>query len=154
MEICTLPRLAGRKFLKLIPSKYNYAKRKDKKFESIFWNYSIAFIRQGKILLEIPIPTKQVTSVTFGGPNLDILYVTTASVQASAEALGMRPNDKHDEFAGHLFKVTGLGAKGFPGVRVHVWYWFLHVMETIEEIKLIHLDLKLTKYCVISEVPK
>lgn len=70
--------------------------------------------------MEIPIPAKQVTSVTFGGPNLDILYVTTASMQASAEVLGMRPNDKHDELAGHLFKVTGLGAKGFAGVRVHV----------------------------------
>lgn len=76
--------------------------------------------RQGKILLEIPIPAKQVTSVAFGGPNLDILYVTTASMPASAEAIGLKPTDKCDELAGHLFKVTGLGAKGFPGVKVHV----------------------------------
>lgn len=70
--------------------------------------------------MEIPIPAKQVTSVTFGGPNLDILFVTTASMPVSADAIGLHPNDKHDKLAGHLFKVTGLGAKGFPGVKAHV----------------------------------
>lgn len=70
--------------------------------------------------MEIPIPAKQVTSVAFGGPNLDILFVTTASMQASAAAIGLSRTDKHDELAGRLFKVTGLGAKGFPGVKVRV----------------------------------
>lgn len=49
-----------------------------------------------------------------------VAIVTTASTQASAEAIGLSPCDKHSDLAGHLFKVTGLGVKGFPGVRVHV----------------------------------
>lgn len=61
------------------------------------------------MLLEIPIPAKQVSAVAFGGPNLDILYVTTASV-----------GDTDNESAGYLFKVTGLGATGFAGQRVRV----------------------------------
>ncbi|XP_031628871.1 regucalcin-like [Contarinia nasturtii] len=65
--------------------------------------------KTGKILMEIPIPAKQVSSITFGGPNLDILYVTTAS-----------SGDSDNELAGYLFKITGLGTKGFPGVRVRV----------------------------------
>lgn len=46
------------------------------------------------------------TSAAFGGPNLDILYVTTAS-------RGDLPEE-----AGHLFKITGLGTRGTPGVKV------------------------------------
>ncbi|SPP88044.1 regucalcin [Drosophila guanche] len=62
----------------------------------------------GKILLEIKIPTTQITSVAFGGPQLDILYVTTAN--------------KFDQPvpAGTTYKVTGLNAKGYPGVPLKV----------------------------------
>lgn len=80
---------------------------------------SILF-RKGKIILEIPIPAKQVTSVAFGGPNLDILFVTTAAIAVSAANIGLNSDSKQSELAGHLFKVTGLGAKGFPGVKVRV----------------------------------
>ncbi|XP_055326181.1 regucalcin-like [Sitodiplosis mosellana] len=76
--------------------------------------------KKGKIVLEIPIPARQVTSVCFGGPNLDILYVTSASAPANAAAIGLHPDDKQSELDGRLFKVTGLGVKGFPGVRVRV----------------------------------
>lgn len=65
----------------------------------------------GKILLEIEIPAKQVTSVAFGGPDMDILFVTTAATTRDGE---------QPPLAGHLFKVTGLGAKGFAGVKVRV----------------------------------
>lgn len=58
--------------------------------------------------------------MAFGGPNLDILFVTTASIPVTADAIGLHPSDKKEELAGKLFKVTGLGAKGFPGVKVHV----------------------------------
>ncbi|XP_017057446.1 regucalcin isoform X2 [Drosophila ficusphila] len=62
----------------------------------------------GKILLEIKIPTTQITSVAFGGPNLDILYVTTAN--------------KFDQPkpAGTTYQVTGLNAKGYPGVNLKI----------------------------------
>ena len=56
-----------------------------------------------EILREISMPTSQVTSLTFGGPNLDILYVTTAG----------KPKPKPAP-AGGLFKITGLGVKGLP----------------------------------------
>lgn len=59
----------------------------------------------GAIELEIKIPAEQVTSVAFGGPNLDILYVTTA---------GKEFKSKQPPPAGKLFKVTGLGVKGLP----------------------------------------
>lgn len=59
--------------------------------------------KSGKVLLEIKIPAEQVTSAAFGGPNLDILYVTTAGKEFSSP----QPPP-----AGALFKVTGLGVKG------------------------------------------
>lgn len=55
----------------------------------------------GQIIKEIPIPTSQVTSLAFGGPKLDILYVTTAGKPKPQPAP-----------AGHLFKITNLGVKG------------------------------------------
>nr|XP_016923841.1 regucalcin isoform X1 [Drosophila suzukii] len=62
----------------------------------------------GKVLLEIKFPTKQITSAAFGGPNLDILFVTTAA--------------KFDQPApaGTTYKVTGLNATGYPGVNLKV----------------------------------
>lgn len=56
-----------------------------------------------KIVKEISVPTAQVTSLAFGGPNLDILYVTTAGKPKPQPAP-----------AGGLFKITGLGVKGLP----------------------------------------
>lgn len=60
---------------------------------------------KGQILQEIKIPAKQVTSVAFGGPNLDELFVTTAK-RPFAEEQG--------PLAGATFKVTGLGVRGLP----------------------------------------
>lgn len=57
----------------------------------------------GKIDLEILIPAEQVTSAAWGGPNLDILFVTTSG----KEFKGPQPPP-----AGGLFKVTGLGVRG------------------------------------------
>lgn len=71
----------------------------------------IILYRQRKVVLEIPFPAKQVTSAAWGGPNLDILYVTTAATTRDGE---------QPPSAGHLFKVTGLGVKGLPGVKVRV----------------------------------
>ena len=50
--------------------------------------------------MEITLPCEQITSASFGGPNLDILYVTTA-------AAGNKPSP-----AGQTFRITGLNAKG------------------------------------------
>lgn len=51
-------------------------------------------------------PAQQVTSVVFGGPNLDELYVTTARIFYSKELLEKYP------LAGSVFRVTNLGVKG------------------------------------------
>lgn len=55
------------------------------------------------VVREIKFPTDQVTSAAFGGPNLDILFVTTAG----------RPKPQPAP-AGGLFKVTNLGVRGLP----------------------------------------
>lgn len=66
------------------------------------------YSRKGEVLLDIPFPVKAVTAVSFGGPNLDILYAITAGAGESSE------------LAGRLFKVTGLGVKGFAGDKVRL----------------------------------
>lgn len=69
----------------------------------------LSFYRTGDILAEYQIPlVDQVTSAAFGGPSLDELFVTTAS-------RGSQPPE-----AGHLYKITGLGSVGSPGVKVKV----------------------------------
>jgi len=59
--------------------------------------------RTSTLLRMVHIPAPKVTSACFGGPNLDILYVTTASVHTDTK--------KYPE-AGCVFAVTGLGVKG------------------------------------------
>lgn len=52
----------------------------------------------------------QITSLAFGGPKMNILYVTTANKDGDGPA-----------GSGYLYKVTGLRAKGYPGVRLKVY---------------------------------
>ncbi|XP_026479459.1 uncharacterized protein LOC113385844 [Ctenocephalides felis] len=58
-----------------------------------------------EIIHEIMIPAPQVTSVAFGGKDMNILFVTTA-----AEATNGKP--VKDKNAGRLYTVKGLKAKG------------------------------------------
>jgi sugar lactone lactonase YvrE len=64
----------------------------------------------GAILETIPLPVSQVTCPTFGGPNLDTLYITTAAQNLTGEALAREP------LAGALFNVK-VGVPGFPAFR-------------------------------------
>jgi gluconolactonase len=66
----------------------------------------------GKLLSHIPIPALQVTSVAFGGPQLDELYVTSANIFMNEEQLKKYPG------SGATFRVSGLGVKGYPGQPV------------------------------------
>ncbi|KAJ8918476.1 hypothetical protein NQ315_008173 [Exocentrus adspersus] len=59
----------------------------------------------------VEIPTKQITSVTFGGPNLDELFVTTGRLPIK----GVTPSAPGD---GAVYRVTGINAKGLPGERI------------------------------------
>ncbi|HUP67206.1 MAG TPA: SMP-30/gluconolactonase/LRE family protein [Sphingomicrobium sp.] len=71
-----------------------------------FWDGAAVrrFAPQGDLLETIEMPIARPTSCAFGGPNLDRLYVTSASIELDETALRMQPN------AGGLFMVT-------PGVR-------------------------------------
>jgi sugar lactone lactonase YvrE len=60
----------------------------------------------GSIERTVEIPAPKVTSACFGGADLDILYVTTASIGMDAAALAAYPD------SGGLFAVTGLGIPG------------------------------------------
>ena len=63
----------------------------------------------GSLMTTVNIPAPEVTSVAFGGPGLDELYVTTAQMRATKETKEKYPD------SGALFRITGLGVKGYPG---------------------------------------
>lgn len=67
------------------------------------------FTPDGTILRTIDMPVRHPTSVAFGGPGLDVLYVTSIS---RSHALG----DDHPD-AGGLFAIEGLGVRGLPAHR-------------------------------------
>ncbi|XP_026736792.1 regucalcin-like [Trichoplusia ni] len=69
--------------------------------------------RKKKLLETIDMPVPQVTSVTFGGPNLDMLYVTTACLDF---------NGKPDPPSGTTYAVTGISARGHPNLKVRLDY--------------------------------
>ncbi|XP_017775285.1 PREDICTED: putative sugar lactone lactonase YvrE [Nicrophorus vespilloides] len=64
--------------------------------------------RTWRILRRIAIPGRYVTSVMFGGRDLEVLFVTTSRVQMNAEQRLQQPA------AGSLFAVTNLGTRGVP----------------------------------------
>ena len=62
---------------------------------------------QGSVERVINLPVPRPTSCTFGGPNLDILYVTTARIRLSAQQLAEAP------LSGSVLAVD-VGIKGLP----------------------------------------
>jgi L-arabinonolactonase len=62
----------------------------------------------GKLMETIMLPTDLPTCCEFGGPDLDVLYVTTATLRRGPELLRGQPQ------AGGLFAVEGLGVRGLP----------------------------------------
>jgi sugar lactone lactonase YvrE len=62
----------------------------------------------GELLAVVPLPTAQVTACTFGGPDLDRLYITTSREGLDEDALTMQP------LAGALFAVDVAGVRGLP----------------------------------------
>jgi sugar lactone lactonase YvrE len=69
----------------------------------------VAFQPSGKIERVIDMPVKLTASVMFGGPDLDLLYVTTID-----PALLGRPTGDGD---GETWVIEGLGARGIPEPR-------------------------------------
>lgn len=66
----------------------------------------------GKLLGRLKIAAEKVTSVAFGGPRLDKLYVTTASIGVAADKCKSYP------MTGNVLEVSGLGVTGTPSRRV------------------------------------
>lgn len=60
--------------------------------------------KTGKLISKIKVPAHNVTSCAFGGEHLDVLYITTSSLDMTAEELEKYP------LAGSIFKVN-------PGVK-------------------------------------
>ena len=68
----------------------------------------LAYDPKGKLVTSIDMPIDLPTCCEFGGENLDTLYVTSATLRRSPEALKDQPQ------AGGLFAITGLGVRGLP----------------------------------------
>jgi L-arabinonolactonase len=85
--------------------------------EGCLWNaqvYDGKLIRyspDGKVERVIEMPVKKVTSVMFGGPKLDVLYVTSMA----KPPLPRFPGD--GVLRGSLFAIYDLGIKGVPEPR-------------------------------------
>jgi sugar lactone lactonase YvrE len=69
----------------------------------------VAWRPDGTLERQIPLPVALPTSVMFGGPRLDVLYVTSID----PAALGGPP----EAGAGGLYRIEGLGACGVPEPR-------------------------------------
>ena len=68
------------------------------------------FRPDGGLERTLPMPVKLPGSVMFGGPNLDLLFVTTLDPAFLGRSDG-------GELAGYTFVIEGLGARGIPEVR-------------------------------------
>lgn len=85
--------------------------------EGCLWNalvYDSKLVRytpDGAVDRVIEMPVKKVTSVNFGGPNMDVLYVTTMAKPPLPRFPGDGP------LRGAVFAITGLGVKGVPEPR-------------------------------------
>ncbi|KPJ05110.1 Regucalcin [Papilio xuthus] len=67
--------------------------------------------KTGEIIQKITIPNSEVTSLAFGGENLDILYVTTGNG---------RWKKTETEWGAALYEVKGLGVRGYPAFKAKI----------------------------------
>lgn len=85
--------------------------------EGFIWNaqvyggYILRYAPDGSVDRRIEMPVKKVTSVMFGGPDLDLLYVTSMA----KPPLPHLPED--GPLGGSLFAISDLGVRGLPEPR-------------------------------------
>ncbi len=85
--------------------------------EGYLWNaqvyggYVVRYAPDGSVDRRIEMPVKKVTSVMFGGPDLDLLYVTSMA----KPPLPHLPED--GPLGGSLFVIRNLGVRGIPEPR-------------------------------------
>lgn len=84
--------------------------------EGCLWNAEfnggrvVRYAPDGRIDRVVEVPTHRPTCCAFGGPNLDILFITTASQQMSADEIARQP------LAGSLLAMDA-GVRGLPEPR-------------------------------------
>lgn len=76
----------------------------------VFGGRILRFAPDGRLDRVVPFPVRNLTSVMFGGPDLDVLYVTTMG-----RPMWGIPQKEKDK--GGLFAVYGLGVRGLPEPR-------------------------------------
>ena len=78
----------------------------------------VRYAPDGRVDFRLTMPVKNITSVMFGGPNLDEIYVTSmARVQHPAQHDHFAAEVKPQFMAGSLFRITGLGFRGVEEPR-------------------------------------
>jgi len=92
--------------------------------EGCLWNAElisgdlVRYDPDGRVERRIGMPVRNVTSVMFGGDDLEDIYVTSmARVKHPAVHDRFRVDAKPQFGAGSLFKITGLGIRGVPEPR-------------------------------------
>jgi len=106
-----------RTFVKVDTSRGGAADGSTVDAEGCLWNAQVydgklvRYTPEGRVERIIEMPVKKVTSVMFGGPNLDVLYVTSMA----KPPLPRFPGD--GVLRGSLFAIHGLGIHGVPEMR-------------------------------------
>jgi L-arabinonolactonase len=77
---------------------------------SVYEGKLVRFAPDGRLDRWVGLPVESATSLSFGGPNLDIAYVTSMARTVK----GIAPKERE---AGGLFAVHGLGVRGLPEPR-------------------------------------
>ena len=78
----------------------------------------IRYTPDGEVERRIGMPVKNITSLTFGGPNLDEIYVTSMARVRHPAAHEHFTKQLAPQFgAGSVFRIRGLGIKGIPEPR-------------------------------------
>lgn len=92
--------------------------------EGCLWNAQlisgdlIRYAPDGTVERKITMPVKNITSVNFGGPNLDEIYVTSMARVKHPAVHDLFTVEAKPQFgAGHLFRIRGLGIRGVPEPR-------------------------------------
>lgn len=75
----------------------------------------------GTVVQRLEMPSPYLTSVAFGGPDLDVLYVTCVNpARFPAGSPAIAPDFPGAE-AGHLYRVSGLGVRGVAEAPIAPW---------------------------------
>jgi sugar lactone lactonase YvrE len=78
----------------------------------------VRYAPDGSVDRRIGMPVRNITSVMFGGDQLDEIYVTSMARVKHPAAHDLFAKEARPQFlAGSLFRVTGLGIRGVPEPR-------------------------------------